>query len=73
MELKKAKEIAEFRRPVIISGVNSCDPSEQILCRRIAAVCFVMPERGGGFWVAECIGQLRNTVYRVRIENVKEA
>lgn len=71
MTLDEAINAAARQQPVLCFGINSADPSEYIRCRRIREVSFVVPEGRGGYWVAACEGELRSTVYRARIENIR--
>lgn len=72
MDLEQAKAAAAYRRPVLARIPISGGASDYTLCRRVAAVCYVVPENGGGFWSAECIEKASGVVYRVRVEDIKE-
>ena len=72
MDVEQAKKAAAYRRPVLARIPISGGVSDYTLCRRVAAVCYVVPEKGGGFWSAECIEKASGVVYRVRVEDIKE-
>lgn len=73
MDVKELKAAADFRRPVLARLPISGGASEYVLCRRILAVCWVVPEGQGGFWAAECVESNSGAVYRVRAEDIREA
>lgn len=72
MDVKQVKELADTRRPCLARVQISGGAEAHILCKRILAVSWVVPESGGGFWGAECISDRTNTKYRVRVEDIKE-
>lgn len=73
MEIKEAMNKAAWKRPVLARVPISGDADNYILCRRIAAVSYVVPESGGPFWAAECIEMRGNATYRVKLEDIREA
>lgn len=73
MDVKEAKRLADYRRPVLARVPISGDTSNYIQCKRISEVSYVVPQSGGGYWSAVCIGATGNAAYRVRIEDIKEA
>lgn len=73
MDVKQAKAAADYRRPVLARIPISGGASEYSLCSRVASVCYVVPPKGGGYWSAECIEKASGALYRVRVEDIKEA
>ena len=73
MDVKQAMHLANYKRPVLAKVPISGDAENYVQCKRISEVSYVVPENGGSFWTAVCIGVVGNASYRVRIENLKEA
>lgn len=72
MDVKELKAAADLFRPVLVRIPISGGAQKYVLCRRIQAVCWVVPEGQGGFWAAECIENKSGAVYRVRAEDIRE-